>query len=194
MHAYENRRNMMIRPGPPRTNIVQQESWPRLGAMIGENRQRVTDEPVEFEENPVEVQDCRKRTDHFQGIYRIYPNLTNENWRMSTCNRLDLQTLGSRPLMLKNLPDHWLGVEGTKRQASGKMSPRLLWTLQSHHSTLYKLQPPFSKYTQFNTGTHSARWKEPATSRCNNKQSNGESNSLLPSSLLANQTKPKSPD
>ena len=35
--------------------------------MVGENRQFVTDEPVE-------VQDCRKITDHFRGIYRIYPN------------------------------------------------------------------------------------------------------------------------
>ena len=26
---------------------------------------------------------------------------------MSTCNRLDLQTLGSQPNMPKNLPDHW---------------------------------------------------------------------------------------
>jgi hypothetical protein len=26
---------------------------------------------------------------------------------MSTCNRLDLQTLGSQPVMPKNLPDHW---------------------------------------------------------------------------------------
>jgi hypothetical protein len=26
---------------------------------------------------------------------------------MSTCNRLDLQTLGSQPIMPKNLPDHW---------------------------------------------------------------------------------------
>ena len=31
-----------------------------------------------------------------------------ENRRMSTCNRLDLQTLGSQPVMPKNLPDHWL--------------------------------------------------------------------------------------
>ena len=51
--------------------------------MIGENRQLVTDEPVE-------VQDYRKITDHFRGIYRIYPNLIKENRRMSTCNRLDL--------------------------------------------------------------------------------------------------------
>ena len=68
--------------------------------MIGENRQLVTDEPVE-------VQDCRKITGHFRGIYRIYPNLIKENPRISTCNRLDLQTLGSQPIMSKNLPDHW---------------------------------------------------------------------------------------
>ena len=39
--------------------------------MIGENRQLVTDEPVE-------VQDRRKITDHFTGIDRIYPNLIKE--------------------------------------------------------------------------------------------------------------------
>ena len=75
--------------------------------MIGENRQLVTDEPDEFEKQPVEVQDyCRKITDHYRGISRIYPNLMKENRRMSTCNQLDLQTLGSQPVMPKNLPDH----------------------------------------------------------------------------------------
>ena len=74
--------------------------------MIGENQQLVTNEPVEFEKEPVEVQDYRKITDHFRGIYRIYPNLTKENRRMSTCNRLDLQTLGSQRIMSKNLPHH----------------------------------------------------------------------------------------
>ena len=34
--------------------------------MIGEDRQLVTDLPVEFEEKPVEV-----KTDHFRRIYRI---------------------------------------------------------------------------------------------------------------------------
>ena len=29
---------------------------------------------------------------------------------MWTCNRLDLQTLGSEPVMPKNLPDHWSDV------------------------------------------------------------------------------------
>ena len=28
---------------------------------------------------------------------------------MSTCNRLDLQTLGSQPVMPKNLPEHRQG-------------------------------------------------------------------------------------
>ena len=46
--------------------------------IIGENRPIVTDEPVEFEKEPVEVQGCRKITSHFRGIYRIYPNLIKE--------------------------------------------------------------------------------------------------------------------
>jgi hypothetical protein len=45
--------------------------------MIGENRQLVTDEPVE-------IQHYRRITDHFLRIYRIYPNLIKENWRMPT--------------------------------------------------------------------------------------------------------------
>ena len=75
--------------------------------MIGENRQLGTDEPVEFEKNPVEGQTFRRIPDHFLGIYRIYRNLMKENRRMSTWNRLDMQTLGSQPVMSKNLPDHW---------------------------------------------------------------------------------------
>ena len=45
---------------------------------IGENRQLVTDEPVEFEKKPVEVQDyyCRKIPDHFRGIYGLQLNFT----------------------------------------------------------------------------------------------------------------------
>ena len=73
--------------------------------MVRENRQLVTDEPVEFEKYPVEVEDCRKITHQFGGIYRINPNLIKENRRISKCNRLDLQTLGSRPIVPKNLPD-----------------------------------------------------------------------------------------
>ena len=80
--------------------------------MIGENRQLVTNEPVGFEKSPVEVQDYRKITNRFRGIYGIYLNVIKENRRMSTCNRLDLQTLRSQPIMPKNLPDHWLEPDG----------------------------------------------------------------------------------
>jgi hypothetical protein len=58
--------------------------------MIGESRKLVTYELVEFGKQPVEVQNCRKFTDPFRGIYRMNPNLINEYRRMSTCNRLDL--------------------------------------------------------------------------------------------------------
>ena len=53
---------------------------------------------------PVEVQNCRKITDHFRGISRTFPNLIKENRRMSKSNRLDLQTLGSQPVMPKKNP------------------------------------------------------------------------------------------
>ena len=56
--------------------------------MSGKNGRLVANEPVE-------VQDCRKITYHSRGNYRIYPNLIQENRRMSTCNRLDLEMLGS---------------------------------------------------------------------------------------------------
>ena len=77
-----------------------------IETMIRENRHLVTEEPVEFKKSPVEVGDCRKITDRFRGIYRVYPNLIKKNQRRSTCNWLDLQALGSQPVMPKNLPNH----------------------------------------------------------------------------------------
>jgi hypothetical protein len=43
--------------------------------MIGENRHLVTDEPVEFEKQPVEVQDFGRITGHFRGICGVYLKL-----------------------------------------------------------------------------------------------------------------------
>ena len=63
-----------------------------LKAMNAENRPLVTDEPVEFEKYPVEVQDFREITHHLRGIYRIF--LVKNNGKITTCNRLDLETLG----------------------------------------------------------------------------------------------------
>ena len=50
--------------------------------MIGENQQLVTNEPVEFEKQLVEVQECMKITDNLKGIYKIYPNLIKAIRRM----------------------------------------------------------------------------------------------------------------
>ena len=50
-----------------------------------------------------------------------------ENRRMSTCNRLDLQTLGSPPVMHKNLLDHcvWGWGQGSGRTGSSLQKNRL---------------------------------------------------------------------
>ena len=88
---------LQLRVIGPRSSL--HDDGPLSGAMIEENQQLVANEPVEFEKLAVDVQDCRRIADRFRGIYRtIYPNLVKENRRMSTCNRLDLQTLGSQPI------------------------------------------------------------------------------------------------
>jgi hypothetical protein len=69
--------------------------------VTGENRLLVVEEPVEFEKSPVGVQDFSKATHHFRGIHRIYPNLIKKNRKMSTWNRLDLESLGYRLIMSK---------------------------------------------------------------------------------------------
>ena len=57
----------------------------------------VTDESVEFEKQLVIVQDFRRITCHFSGIYRIYLDLIKKiNQKLMICNQLDLETLGSQ--------------------------------------------------------------------------------------------------
>ena len=46
----------------------------RIQAIKEENWLLLIDEWVEFEKQPVEVQDFKKVTNHFRGIYRIQPN------------------------------------------------------------------------------------------------------------------------
>jgi hypothetical protein len=78
--------------------------------MIWENWQLVTDEAVEFEKEPVEVhQDFRRITDHFRGILWNIPqiNIEKKTDGLLTCNRSDLETLGSQLIMPKFLPDEW---------------------------------------------------------------------------------------
>ena len=77
--------------------------------MSGKNWRLVAVEPVEFEKLPVEVQDWRKFTDHFRGIYRIYIQLMKKNRKLSTCNRLDLKTLARILTSYAQIPpEHWV--------------------------------------------------------------------------------------
>jgi hypothetical protein len=55
--------------------------------MNEENRLLVTDEPVE-------IQDFRKITVHFRGICGLYLKLFKKNQNITTCDQLDLETLG----------------------------------------------------------------------------------------------------
>ena len=56
---------------------------------------------------------------------------------MSACNRPDLQTLGSQPIMPKNLPDHWSRLTNNRLnlKTSGE-SPILLEESIKHTSIL----------------------------------------------------------
>ena len=67
--------------------------------MIGENRQLVTNEPVE-------VQDCREITDHLWGTYNI-PKFSKE--KPEDVNRLPVGLANTRISTgyAKNLPNHW---------------------------------------------------------------------------------------
>ena len=79
--------------------------WPACSySMNGENRLLVTDQLVEFENQPIEVHEIMKITDHFRGIYS---KLTSKNWKMSTCNRSNLEALEYLPIMPKNIPRHY---------------------------------------------------------------------------------------
>ena len=82
--------------------------------LSGENWQLVTDVPVEFKKWPVEVWDFRRITDQFRGIYRIYLKWIKQNWKISTCNRLDLDSLGSWTDHVQKLPRHWYAIFGCK--------------------------------------------------------------------------------
>ena len=56
-------------------------------SMNGENGLQVTNEPIE-------VQNFRKIIDHLRGVYGIYLKLIQKNQKITTCNHLDLKSLG----------------------------------------------------------------------------------------------------
>ena len=69
-----------------------------VGTMIGENGPLVTDEPVGWSSK------LQEGYPTFRGIYRIHLKLIKKNRMISTCNRLELETLRSWAIMSKNPP------------------------------------------------------------------------------------------
>ena len=58
----------------------------------------------------------------------MYPDLIKQNRRMSTCNRLDLQTLGSRPVVPKTLPNQCtIPCDPLSRQAMFPIGSSFRW-------------------------------------------------------------------
>jgi hypothetical protein len=62
--------------------------------------------------------------------------IIKENRRMPTCNRLELQTLGSQPIMPKNLPDHCSEPTASEGMASSfsnlNYTVKKLWDILLH--------------------------------------------------------------
>ena len=54
----------------------------------------VTNELVELEKYLVDVLDFMENIHHFREIYGIYLKLPKKNQKITTCNWLDLETLG----------------------------------------------------------------------------------------------------
>ena len=72
----------------------------------------------------LEIHGIREKHDHGP---QSLSNLIKKYRRMSTCNRLDLQTLGYQPIMPKNLPDHWSPLAGHQKQKSLKRCCSSQW-------------------------------------------------------------------
>ena len=74
--------------------------WQEPIAGLGKNRRLVIDEPVELEKWPVEVQDFRKSPIILEESVEYTSNeWQQQNRKMSTCNRLDLESLGFWPTL-----------------------------------------------------------------------------------------------
>ena len=74
----------------------------QLAQWMGRIWALVTDAPVEFEKQS--IQDFGKIIDSSRDIYKILLNLMKKDRKMSTCDRLVLETLGSQAIRHKILP------------------------------------------------------------------------------------------
>ena len=70
---------------------------------------------------------------------------------MSTCNQLDLQTLGSQPVMSKNLPDHCLQVKQLEMchpLVSGSICIEFVHPKNLNKESLHILRLPAFRYSK----------------------------------------------
>ena len=79
-------------------------------------------------------QDFGKMTDRCRGIYGVYLKLTMENRKITASNRLDLETLGFRPIMPRKSPQalviNYLARDNKFVSSHGKMDSYVwLWNL-----------------------------------------------------------------
>ena len=58
---------------------------------------------------PVGIQGFKKIICQIKGTQRICFQSIKKKWKMSICNRLDLETRGSQLIVSKNIPIHWWG-------------------------------------------------------------------------------------
>ena len=113
---------LKVKQLPPWLDYQLHRSWIKRNPVL-----RRSDLEAGLGENPAvtyrwsgwvwELTDCSSKlqgrnTDHFRGIHKIYTSHEwQQNRKMSTCNRLDSESLGSwPPTMPKNLPGHCLKV------------------------------------------------------------------------------------
>ena len=68
-------------------------------ALLEKNQQLITNELAK-------IWDFMIITNHFRGIYRVYLTWIKPDRKMSTSDRLDLESLGSWLTMSKKLPRH----------------------------------------------------------------------------------------
>ena len=77
---------------------------------------------------------------------------------MSTCNQLDLQTLGSQPMVMpKNLPDHWLSLLIVVQPLASSFYPDFIFYFFYFFLRKSSLKPPHDQVVRPERLTKSTR-------------------------------------
>ena len=71
-------------------NTLDQDQWTRRTSCLLQMNQ------WSVRKNLAEVQDFKKIINHFRGMYKMYLNYIKKNWKITTCNWLDLEVGNTR--------------------------------------------------------------------------------------------------